>query len=74
MRKPTLGHCRCCKAQVSSEARTCPHCGQPRPFADGLVEARNELANGRKINAIKLVREATGLDLKEAMDLVESWR
>jgi len=75
MSQPTLGTCRCCKAPVSSEASTCPHCGQPNPFSDGWVgEARKELAQGKVINAIKVVREATGMGLKEAKDLVESWK
>ena len=37
-----------------------------------LPEIRAALAGGRKIDAIKLVRERTGLGLKEAKDLVES--
>lgn len=40
-------------------------------FYDPQVQA--ELAQGRKINAIKRVREITGLGLKEAKDLVDSW-
>jgi ribosomal protein L7/L12 len=34
-------------------------------------ELRAELAAGNKIAAIKLLREATGLGLKEAKDAVE---
>jgi len=34
-------------------------------------EVRAALAGGNKIEAIKLVRERTGLGLKEAKDLVE---
>lgn len=47
----------------------------PRAGADPNWEssARAELAAGRKINAIKSVREATGLGLKDAKELVESW-
>lgn len=30
---PTLEFCRCCGGPVSSEAATCPHCGQPSPFS-----------------------------------------
>jgi hypothetical protein len=61
---------------VSSEARTCPHCGQPDPFTDDgwIAEARRKLAQGKSINAIKIVRDATGMGLKEAKDLVESWK
>jgi hypothetical protein len=68
-----LGACHCCGGRVSSEAPTCPHCGQPVPFLDGLDGARLELRRGNKINAIKLVREITNLGLKEAKDLVDSW-
>lgn len=34
-------------------------------------QARQALAEGKKIEAIKLVREATGLGLKEAKDTVD---
>lgn len=36
-------------------------------------EARDLMAAGNKIQAIKVVREGTGLGLKESKDLVESW-
>ncbi len=36
-------------------------------------EARVLVDNGQKISAIKLVREQTGLGLKEAKELVERW-
>ncbi len=41
--------------------------------ADALLppQAQQALAAGKKIEAIKLVREATGLGLKEAKELVE---
>lgn len=38
---------------------------------DTLARVCRELANGAKINAIKIVREHTGLGLKEAKNLVE---
>lgn len=41
------------------------------PDAD-LGEVRRALGQGRKIEAIKLVRERTGMGLKEAKDFVES--
>jgi ribosomal protein L7/L12 len=44
----------------------------PHP-ATWEAKARYLLAQGQKIDAIKLVREMTGLGLKEAKDLVESW-
>lgn len=70
---PKLGPCRACKAQVSSEARSCPHCGQPLPFLDGLEEAEGLFRAGDKMGAIKKVRKLAGLDLKGAKDLVDSW-
>jgi len=36
-----------------------------------MAEVARELAKGRKIQAIKLVRERTGMGLKEAKDFVE---
>lgn len=36
-------------------------------------EAFSHLQAGNKIMAIKIVREATGLGLRESKDLVESW-
>ncbi len=29
---PKIGWCRCCSGQVSDEAQSCPHCGQPFPY------------------------------------------
>ena len=37
------------------------------------AEAVAELANGNKVEAIKIVREITGLGLKEAKDLVDNY-
>ncbi len=39
---------------------------------DKLAEIKELLAAGKKIEAIKLIRQATGLGLKEAKDLVEA--
>jgi ribosomal protein L7/L12 len=72
-----LAACICCAAQVSDEARVCPRCGQPDPTHDVPKwgrEARRIAATGAKIEAIKLIREYANLSLKEAKDLVESWR
>lgn len=41
--------------------------------ADSYAEARALAAEGNKIHAIKVVREQSGLSLKAAKDLVESW-
>ncbi|MBI5563543.1 MAG: ribosomal protein L7/L12 [Chloroflexi bacterium] len=42
------------------------------PFAVDLDEIERLLRNGQKINAIKLLREQTGLGLKEAKDAVDA--
>lgn len=45
----------------------------PRPLDPALErEARALVSRGQKIEAIKLVREATGCDLKGAKDRVEA--
>ncbi len=43
------------------------------PLVDQYAEARAAAAAGNKIEAIKIVREQSGLGLKAAKDLVESW-
>jgi ribosomal protein L7/L12 len=49
----------------------CPSCGKPFPLPSRADEVARELAAGNKIMAIKIVRELTGLGLKEAKDYVE---
>ncbi|MFB9662468.1 ribosomal protein L7/L12 [Glycomyces mayteni] len=41
------------------------------PEEPWLAEVRSEIRSGRKIQAIKVYREHTGLGLKEAKDAVE---
>ena len=67
---PTLGFCKCCGWGVSNEATACPHCGQPNPYESDLLA--RALRSGNKINAIKIIREARGIGLKEAKDLIDS--
>jgi ribosomal protein L7/L12 len=70
----TLSACRTCGGKISTEARMCPHCGQPNPYESSLAgKVRLILREtNNKITAIKFVREQTGIDLKEAKDLVDS--
>ncbi|MCT2398379.1 ribosomal protein L7/L12 [Novosphingobium mangrovi (ex Huang et al. 2023)] len=51
-----------------------PPTRQPRPDPGPSVRAEIEaaIAEGRKIEAIKLLREATGMGLKEAKEAVEA--
>ncbi len=53
-----------------------PHLAIPQAHAlpeDLLREAQMVANQGNKIKAIKLVRQATNLSLKEAKDMVDSW-
>jgi large subunit ribosomal protein L7/L12 len=45
----------------------------PLPTDDVYSEARALAAAGQKIHAIKVVREQTGMGLRQAKDIVESW-
>jgi ribosomal protein L7/L12 len=44
----------------------------PAPAQD-YPEARALAAGGQKIHAIKVIRDQTGMGLRQAKDLVESW-
>lgn len=44
-----------------------------QPVEDAYADARALAAAGNKIHAIKVVREQSGISLKAAKDLVESW-
>ena len=61
------------QAALSSGAAPAPGVPAPAPAADAYAEARLLAASGNKIAAIKQVREQTGMDLRDAKDLVESW-
>jgi ribosomal protein L7/L12 len=50
-----------------------PMPAETAPTVDQYVEARAAAAAGKKIEAMKIVREQSGLSLKTAKDLVESW-
>ena len=74
--EPQLVSCRCCKGVVSSEAAACPHCGQPFPaqlMPTWQSKAQSLHAAGDIMGAIKIVREHSGLGLKESKELVDSW-
>lgn len=51
---------------------TCPHC-QADASADGMYdEVRQAMREGKKIEAIKLYRERTGMGLKEAKEAIDA--
>ena len=61
------------RLQAALSAGVVPAPGAPASAPDPYAEARLLAASGKKINAIKLVREQTGMDLRDAKDLVDSW-
>ena len=67
-----LGPCKACRSLVSQEAKACPKCGQPEPYQPWPDEIRLLISRGWTVEAIKRVRELTGLGLKEAKDVVDS--
>jgi ribosomal protein L7/L12 len=42
-------------------------------FAAALEPAKQALAHGNKIDAIRLARQATGMSLPEAQELIALW-
>jgi len=68
-----------CNAELYADDRFCGQCGQPLSTAgasghndEALAEAARALVrDGRKIEAVKLVKERLGCGLKEAKDYVE---
>jgi len=71
----TLGLCRYCSEKISTGATICPYCGQAAPYSSlpsfDDSEVRLLVKQGKKIQAIKLLREITGWGLKKAKDYVD---
>jgi large subunit ribosomal protein L7/L12 len=58
---------------AASAEPTSPPLPEPVVVVDAYAEARSLAASGNKIHAIKVVRDQSGMSLKAAKDLVESW-
>lgn len=72
----TPGACRRCSAPVSDADRACPKCGQTDPYRELLPwekRAHDEAKGGNEPEAVKIVREHTGLGRAEATHIVQSW-
>ena len=69
-----LGFCKTCKGKVSQEAKSCPACGQPEPWQPIPDEVRLLVARGRTLEAIKKIRQLTGMDLKASKEFIEAIR
>ena len=74
-----MSQCAFCRSIVSPGVERCPSCGSwlsqtdaPATRAESLVATvRSLLAQGRKIEAVRIYREQTGVGLAEAKDAVE---
>ena len=66
--------CPKCNSEIPTGVRSCPNCGLDLAMTiDRSVQdqIRSVLLEGKKIEAIKIYREATGLGLKESKHAVE---
>ncbi len=68
-----VAHLSAALAERPATPETVPVAAGPAPVDDGYAEARALAAGGSKIHAIKVVREQSGMSLKQAKELVESW-
>ncbi len=75
-----MRNCPACGATRDAEARFCSSCGTELTYesdttsegAEWEADVLTLASRGKKIEAIKLYREATGVGLKEAKEAVEA--
>ncbi len=67
-----LGFCKFCLHNLCSSASTCPYCHSTDGFV-ALPDTAFEAIHERDlVRALRIVKDATGFDLKKAKSLVES--
>lgn len=68
--------CSSCEQPVPPDSSFCHYCGKSIPVVEETMDFQEEvaelLAQGRKIEAIKVYRKHTGCDLKDAKDAMEA--
>lgn len=75
----SLEQCKTCEGDVSSEALTCPHCGQPGPFdcsIQGVTDAALKMLakEFHPSNIEEYVQEKLGYPPAKARDFVKNLR
>lgn len=69
--------CRFCNNGIDASDNFCRHCGAKAQAAASVetgvdADIKSLIAAGRIIEAVKVIRERTGMGLKEAKDLAEN--
>lgn len=67
------GLCRECYGAMESEIALCPHCHRPNTYGEVKSDLRKVFFEGKKVDAIRKIRELTGLGVAEATRIVDSW-
>jgi ribosomal protein L7/L12 len=72
-----MSKCQFCKMDIARGASSCPSCGAAVPTSgpaslDLEQRARSLLAQGRKLEAVRIYKNEVGCSLKEAKDAVEA--
>lgn len=69
--------CQLCKMEITTGTTSCPYCGVSLPDSEPVTpdleqQVRSLLAQGKKLEAVKIYKNEVGCGLKEAKDAVEA--